>query len=57
VDWAYPNKKRIEDVSKILRIPESVIPVSIISLGYPKGDVFKEVPERFKKDRIHYENW
>lgn len=53
----YPNKKRIEDVSRILEIPENVIPVSIVSLGYPKGDVFKELPERFKRERIHYENW
>ncbi len=51
------NKKRIEDISRILELPESVVPVSIVSLGYPKGDVFKELPERFRMDRIHYENW
>jgi len=53
----YPVEKRIKDVSEILRIPEDITPFSIVSLGYPENEVFKELPERFKKERIHFDSW
>lgn len=53
----YPVEKRIKDVSETLRIPEDITPFSIVSLGYPENEVFKELPERFKKERIHFDGW
>lgn len=47
----YPREKRMEDVGRVLNIPEHILPVSLISIGYP--DESKESPERFKADRVH----
>lgn len=51
----YPRTDRIEGVQKIFNLPVNIKPFSIVSLGYPAEK--KNNPERFKKDRIHYENW
>lgn len=48
----YPREKRMEDVGQVLNIPEHILPVSLISIGYP--DESKDTPERFKADRVHY---
>lgn len=36
-------------------LPENIIPVSLISLGYPEEKVTSE--ERFKEEKIHYNKW
>jgi nitroreductase len=47
----YPEEQRISDVSKLLEIPDGVIPISLIAVGYP--DEKKEPSNRFKEERIH----
>lgn len=51
----YPEKDRVEGIKKILNLPDSVIPLSIIPLGYP--DEKKEASNRFNEERIHYDRW
>lgn len=51
----YPLEERIEGVKRLLGLPENVIPLSIVPVGYP--DENRTAPDRFKKDRIHYETW
>lgn len=54
----YPNEDRVKAISDYFGIPENIAPFNIISLGYPQDEEsFKELPERFKKDRIHYNTW
>jgi nitroreductase len=51
----YPREDRIRTLARILNIPEDILPVSLIAIGYPaeeKGD-----PERFLPERIHYDLW
>ena len=48
----FPREERIQKVSKLLEIPGHILPVSLISIGFP--DEQKEAPERFKADRVHY---
>jgi nitroreductase len=50
-----PRQNRIEALKQIFNLPENIIPFSVVSLGYPAED--KKHPERFRKDRIHYEKW
>lgn len=40
-------------------MPEEVIPLAIVSLGYPAEEKSEEKKEasRFKPERIHYERW
>ena len=49
----------INDVYKKIKnqfkLPDNIIPVSLISLGYP--DEVVKTEERFKQDKIHYNKW
>lgn len=51
----YPMEDRVEALKDLLNIPESVIPLSIIPVGYP--DETRETVSRFNGERIHYEQW
>lgn len=51
----YPRPDRVEGVTKLLRLPSIILPISIIALGYPGEE--KETPDRFIKERIHYNKW
>lgn len=49
----------MDDVYKNIKnqfsLPENIVPVSLISLGYPDETVTTE--ERYKQDKIHYNKW
>ncbi|MFO7526301.1 MAG: nitroreductase family protein [Ignavibacteriaceae bacterium] len=45
----------VENVSKQFKLPENVVPVSLISLGYPDETVTAE--DRFNKEKVHYNKW
>lgn len=51
----YPRQERMNTLQEAFNLPEHVIPFSVISVGYP--DEVKRQPERFNKDRIHFEGW
>lgn len=51
----YPRTARIEALHKLFSLPEHVIPFAVISVGYP--DQERKTPDRFNKNRIHYDNW
>ena len=51
----HPREERLLPVSKLCRLPETVIPVGGIVLGYPL-----ETPEartRYRADFVHYNGW
>ncbi len=52
---SYPNKDIIEGLRKYFGIPENIVPISIIALGYPAEQPSAE--DRFNKSRIHYNKW
>ncbi|MGD1007913.1 MAG: nitroreductase family protein [Ignavibacteriaceae bacterium] len=52
---SYPNKDTVEGIKKYYEIPENIVPVSIISLGYPAEEVKTE--DRFNESRIHLNKW
>ena len=52
---AFPDPKRVGRVSAQLELPEHVLPLNVIAVGYPE-----EIPEpmdTYQPDRIHYEKW
>ena len=51
----YPKPDRVEGATKLLGLPSKIVPISMIALGYP--DEVKETPDRFLKERIHYNKW
>ncbi len=52
---AYPNKDTIKGIREYYGIPENIVPVSIISIGFPDEEAATE--DRFNKSRIHYKKW
>ena len=51
----YPNPEVQPDVTKTLGLPENVIPLNIIALGYP--DENPEPKDKFNASNIHYQKW
>lgn len=51
----YPNEERIPSVKEVLEIPENVMPLNIITMGYPAEN--PEPKDKFKTDNIHYQKW
>ena len=48
----YPREERMKKVGELLNIPSNILPVALISIGYP--DESKPLPDRYKSDRIHF---
>lgn len=44
-----------KNVKAQFKLPENIVPVALISLGYPDEVVTAE--ERFKEEKIHFNNW
>ncbi len=51
----YPVEERVEKIKKLFNMPESVIPLCIVAIGYPAEE--KPPADRFDKSRIHYDKW
>lgn len=51
----HPRQDRIDGIREIFKLPDNIIPFSIISLGYPDEELKPE--NRYMEDRIHYEKW
>lgn len=45
----------VRNIKHQFKLPEKIVPVSLISLGYP--DEVVKAEERFKEEKIHYNNW
>jgi len=51
----YPREERINGVRKLLGIPEHVMPLSLIAIGYPAEQ--KPPANRYNISRIHKNHW
>ncbi len=51
----YPYPDRIPAVQKLLNLPEHVIPLTIIPIGYPAERKPRE--NRYDASRVHYNHW
>lgn len=51
----YPEEDRVMSMKKLLKIPENVIPLSLISIGYPAEK--KSKADRYDSARVHYNGW
>ncbi len=50
-----PRANRVTSLKKLFSLPENITPFALIAVGYPNEK--KTFPERFRKDRIHFEKW
>lgn len=51
----YPVEERVAGLKELLGLPGHVIPLGIMPVGY-KGEK-KDVQDKFKPERIHFEKW
>ena len=51
----YPIEERIQGLRKLLGIPEHVVPLAVISLGYP--DETKPPKGEYDDSRVHRNRW
>ena len=51
----YPVESLVTATKKLLSLPEHIIPISLISIGYPAKQ--RPKPDRYRADRIHYNQW
>jgi nitroreductase len=51
----HPDVGRTNGVRKLFGIPEYVIPLCIIPIGYPAEK--KSVEKRYKEEKVHAEKW
>jgi nitroreductase len=52
---AYPYNDRMGFVRKTLNIPDDVIPLNVIPIGYPTGT--DKPKEKYNPENIHWEKW
>lgn len=51
----YPMEERIKDVSEVLSLPANIIPLNIITMGYPA--VNPDVKDKWNPEVIHWQKW
>lgn len=51
----FPRSERIEGIKNLIKLPNNIIPFSIISLGYSNENY--KLEKRYDTKRIHYEKW
>lgn len=51
----YPDEERVATLRSYFSIPDSIVPLNVMALGYPKSP--GRVKEKFDEGRIHVNNW
>ena len=52
---AYPYSERVEAVRRYTGLPENIVPLCVVPVGYPEG---KQAPkDKYDASKIHYAQW
>ncbi|MCU0607380.1 MAG: nitroreductase family protein [Candidatus Edwardsbacteria bacterium] len=51
----HPRADRVAGVRRVLGLPKGIVPLSVVSLGYP-GEKPKAV-KRYSRSKVHFERW
>lgn len=51
----YPQNERVEQFSEMLNLPDNIIPMACICIGYPSGETTPK--DKWKPEYIHYNRW
>lgn len=51
----YPMEDRVNDVKDLFHLPEEIVPLCIVALGWP--DEERKAVSRYDASRIHQESW
>ena len=53
----WPQMDRVEHQKELFQLPDTVIPHSLIALGYPATDLTAPRDSRYEENRVHWEKW
>jgi nitroreductase len=51
----YPERERMEGMQRLLNLPEQILPMALVPMGFPAERVPQ--PKRFNPTRIHHNHW
>jgi nitroreductase len=51
----YPQMERVKYLSELLKLPEYIVPLNVIPMGYPAEDPAPK--DKWKPESVHYESW
>lgn len=51
----YPSAERVSGVRRVLDLPGNIMPLNLISMGYPDGEFTPK--DKWNPDVIHYQKW
>ena len=51
----YPAEERMAGIRKLLNMPVDIVPISLVSVGYPDEKLKKE--DRYKSERVYLDKW
>lgn len=52
----WPQENKVQAQRELFKLPDHIVPHSIIAFGYPAENVTKE-KLLYEADRVHFENW
>ncbi|MDR1181397.1 MAG: nitroreductase family protein [Bacteroidales bacterium] len=52
---AYPYEDRMNAVIQSINLPEHILPLCVIPMGYPKGE--QKVKDKYDESKIHHNKW
>ncbi|MDR0606593.1 MAG: nitroreductase family protein [Bacteroidales bacterium] len=52
---AYPYQDRMDAVIQSVNLPENILPLCVIPMGYPKGE--HQPKDKYDETKIHYNKW
>lgn len=51
----YPYDERLRPVTEVMQLPDYIVPLNVIPIGYPKGN--PQPKDKYDADNIHYNGW
>lgn len=51
----YPDEERVQAVSQLFKLPEHIIPFSVIALGYSEKE--NTYVDRYDRDKVHFDTY
>ncbi|MBU1535195.1 nitroreductase family protein, partial [Myxococcota bacterium] len=51
----YPRKSRVEYLKKLFSLPDHIIPLAVIPVGFPKGT--DKPKDKWKPEKLHWDTF
>ena len=53
----WPQMDRVEKQAALFNLPETIVPHSVLVLGYPAKESKEPRESRYEENRVHFEKW